>query len=98
MEPLSAGDSFLKEWLLKRHLDYSDGFKVSFDNKTEKAEFSSIALSLCQRGSDMKPFCLGAALQIRDPVLYEAALPGTRTIDLIQRGVEHLGFEAMVPM
>lgn len=83
---------------MKRQLDYSDGCKITFKNRTEKAEFSSIALSLCQRGSDMKPFCLGAALQIRDPVLYEAALPGTRTVDLIQKGVDHLGFEAMVPM
>lgn len=83
---------------MKRQLNYSDGCKITFKTRTEKAEFSSIALSLCQRGSDMKPFCLGAALQIRDPVLYEAALPGTRTVDLIQKGVDHLGFEAMVPM
>lgn len=46
----------------------------------------------------MKPFCLDAALKIKDSVLYEAALPGKRTVDLIQRGVDGLKFKVMVPM
>ncbi|TGZ81506.1 hypothetical protein EX30DRAFT_264849 [Ascodesmis nigricans] len=98
VEPLAAGDAFLKDWLIERRLNFVDGSKISFVDKVDKAEFSSIALSLCQRGSDMKPFCLDAALRIKDPVLYEAALPGTRTVDLIKRGVDSLGFKAMSPM
>lgn len=97
-EPLEEGDRFLRNWLTQRKIDASDASRLSFDDPRDEQEFASIALSLCERGSEMKPFCQMASLKIEDAALFEASLPEVRSVEVIQRGIEGLGLTEMKPM